>query len=89
VDLGTDLSSDRVEALLLGFVRGHQGVETRDPHTPYTVVEKITGASADLRTFIWTDSEGYRRGTLELKSALLKGSKALLVAEGYVVTALQ
>ncbi|SMB99365.1 MscS Mechanosensitive ion channel [Hymenobacter roseosalivarius DSM 11622] len=86
VDLGTELTSDRIEELLLNYVRGHRGVETRDPHTPYSIVEKMSSTSVDLRIFIWAYSEDYRRGTLELKSALLKGSKAMLQAEGFVVS---
>lgn len=87
VDLGTETASDRAEGLLLQFVSTYKGVETRAPHTPYVVVEKISGSAADLRTFFWTYSDDYLRGTLELKSALFKGSKALLLAEGYAVSA--
>jgi small-conductance mechanosensitive channel len=86
VDLGTEATSDRIEELLLKYVSSHKGVETRDPHTPYIIVEKMTSTSVDLRIFLWAYSEDYRRGTLELKSALLKGSKALLLAEGYAVS---
>lgn len=86
VDLGTETASDRAEDLLLSYVQGHGGVETKPPHTPYVVVEKLSGSNADLRLFFWTFSDDYRRGTLELKSALFKGSKALLLAEGYTVS---
>ncbi|MGY2132583.1 mechanosensitive ion channel family protein [Hymenobacter sp. HD11105] len=86
VDLGAETAPDRAEDLLLKYVSSHKGVENRQPHTPYVVVEKISGSSADLRTFFWTYSDDYRRGTLELKSALFKGSKALLLAEGYAVS---
>lgn len=86
VDMGTESTSDRIEDMLLNYVSNHKGVETKDPHTPYIIVEKMGATSADLRIYLWAYSEEYRRGTLELKSALLKGSKAMLLAEGYTVS---
>ncbi len=83
VELAADPNSDRVEELLLRYVQANKDVEARDPHTAYVIVEKSTPTSADIRVYFWTFSEDYRRGTLELKSTLLKGVKAMLVREGY------
>ncbi|MCC2546352.1 mechanosensitive ion channel family protein [Hymenobacter sp. BT175] len=83
VELGDDPNSDRVEELLLSYVQANKEVQAKDPHTAYVIVEKSTPSSADIRVYFWTYSEDYRRGTLVLKSDLLKGVKDMLVREGY------
>ncbi|TGE24119.1 mechanosensitive ion channel family protein [Hymenobacter aquaticus] len=85
VDLGEQGTSQRAADLLLNYVRANPNVEQKEPHTPYVILEKASATTADLRAYFWTFSEDYRRGTLALKSELMRDVKAGLREEGYAV----
>ncbi|PJJ60707.1 mechanosensitive ion channel family protein [Hymenobacter chitinivorans] len=85
VDFGEQGNSQHAADLLLRYVQTNRGVEEKEPHTPYVILEKATATTADLRAYFWAYSEDYRRGTLELKSELMRDVKAGLVEEGYAV----
>ncbi|TGE16420.1 mechanosensitive ion channel family protein [Hymenobacter elongatus] len=85
VELGPDGNSQHAADLLLHYVRANQHVESGEPHTPYVILEKAGATTADLRTYFWTYSEDYRRGTLELKSELMRGVKDRLSEQSYSV----
>lgn len=85
LDLGQTGDSEHASALLLNYLRTNAQVEAREPHTPYVILEKASANAADLRAYFWTFSEDYRRGTLELKSELMRGVKARLADQGYAV----
>ncbi|UOQ71202.1 mechanosensitive ion channel family protein [Hymenobacter cellulosilyticus] len=85
IEYGAEGSSQEASDLLLNYVRSNKDVDEKEPHTPYVILEKATPTTADLRAYFWTFSEDYRRGTLELKSALMRGVKGGLTREGYTV----
>ncbi|MCB2379493.1 mechanosensitive ion channel family protein [Hymenobacter sp. BT635] len=85
VDLGEQGDSQQATALLLNYLKANKGVEVREPHTPYVILEKASANTADLRAYFWTFSEDYRRGTLELKSELMRDVRARLSDQGYAV----
>ncbi|TGE28350.1 mechanosensitive ion channel family protein [Hymenobacter metallicola] len=85
VEFGEAGNAQHAADLLLNYVRSNQGVDTKDPHTPYVILEKATATGVELRAYFWTYSEDYRRGTLELKSELMRDVKAGLAEEGYTV----
>jgi small conductance mechanosensitive channel len=85
VDFGEQGDSQHAADLLLNYVRANKDVETQEPHTPYVILEKASANTADLRAYFWTYSEDYRRGTLELKSELMRDVKARLADQGYAV----
>ncbi|UOQ51974.1 mechanosensitive ion channel family protein [Hymenobacter cellulosivorans] len=86
IEYGAEGSSQEASELVLNYLRSNKDVEDKDPHTPYVILEKATATTADLRAYFWTFSEDYRRGTLQLKSGLMRGIKAGLNREGYTVT---
>ncbi|GAA4385224.1 mechanosensitive ion channel family protein [Hymenobacter koreensis] len=83
VNFEQDPSSEKAQHLVLDFVRTFHDVETKEPHTPYIIVEKVEGTTATLRVYFWTYSEDYRRGTQELKSNLMQDLRQLLLQQGY------
>ena len=85
VDYGQDAGPEKVMALILKQVQGTQGVQTKEPRTPYVLQEKITGTTTDLRVYFWTFSEDYRREVLELKSNLMQETRTALQAAGYAL----
>jgi small conductance mechanosensitive channel len=83
VELGESGDSGKASALLLNYVRAHPKVENEESHMPYIILDKSVGSTVDLHIYFWTEAEDYRRGTLELKSELMRGITGLLTAEGY------
>jgi len=83
VDLGPEGDSQQVADLLLGYVQANDKVESEESHTAYIVLEKSVGSVVDLHLYFWTLAEDYRRGTLELKSELMRGVAGVLTAQGY------
>ncbi|MCR5889812.1 mechanosensitive ion channel family protein [Hymenobacter sp. J193] len=83
IDIEQDKRPNKVQELVLEFVRQYQDVENEEPHTPYVIVEKTDGTVATLHVYFWTFSEDYRRGTQLLKSELMQGIREMLVEQGY------
>lgn len=82
VDCGSEGNSEKPQEQLLTFLRQHPDVQ-KEPRSPYIILEKTNGTVADLRLYFWTSADEYRRGTLQIKSSLMKQAQALLVAQGY------
>lgn len=85
VDYGQDGGPEKVMSLIMKQVQSTKGVQNQDPHTPYVLLEKSTGTTADIRVYFWTHSEDYRREVLELKSKLMQETRAALQHTGYAL----
>ena len=83
--VGIDFEDDVTGAtqLILAQIRQEPEVLQQEPREPFVVVDELATSTVNLRVFFWTDSEDYRRGTLELRSRVMDRTKTVLAQNGY------
>lgn len=85
--VGVDYDDD-VEAaipMLLGEVLKEDEVLREATMEPFAVIDELAASTVNIKVFFWTDTEDYRRGTLELRSRVMNRVKKALLANGYAL----
>ena len=54
---------------------------------PFAVVEELSVSTVNLRVYFWADTFDYRKGVLEIKSAVIAGVKEALETKGFSLPA--
>ncbi|MDQ2770940.1 MAG: mechanosensitive ion channel family protein [Bacteroidota bacterium] len=80
--VGIDYDADvpGVMATILAQVRQEADVLKTPPHEPFVIIETLATSTVNLKVFFWAESDEYRRGVLELRSRIMNGVKAELMA---------
>ncbi len=69
--------------LILEQIRQVPEILSADPHAPFVVVDELATSTVNLKIFFWTSTEDYRRGVLELRSAVMDRTKTVLAENGF------
>ncbi|RFP65326.1 mechanosensitive ion channel family protein [Hymenobacter lapidiphilus] len=70
-------------ALILEQVRKEPEVLT--DREPFAIVDELAASTVNLKVFFWTDTDDYRRATLELRSRVMNRVKIALMSGGYAL----
>ena len=83
--VGIDFDDDVTGAskLIMEQIAQEPQVVNDDAHPSFVVIDELAASTVNLKVMFWTDTEDYRRGTLELRSRVMDRVKTALAANGY------
>lgn len=74
---------ERTKELILQCINDSDDVINDQAHTSFTVVDEMAASTVNLKVFFWVQTEDFRRGMLETRSALIRKVKIRLESEGF------
>ncbi len=85
--VGIDYDDDVESAIpmLLGEVLKEAEVLREGNQQPFAVIDELAASTVNIKVFFWTETDDYRRGTLELRSRVMNRVKKALLAQGYAL----
>lgn len=83
--VGVDYDDDVAAAIALILEQVRQESEVLTEREPFAVVDELATSTVNLKVYFWTNTEDYRRGTLELRSRVMNRVKIALMAGGYAL----
>ncbi len=83
--VGLDYESNARAAidLLLDAVRQEPEVYQVAGKEPFAVIDELAVSTVNVKVLFWTQTDDYRRGTLELRSRVMDRVKTILQTNGY------
>ncbi len=83
--VGVDYDDDVAAAISLILEQVRKEPEVLTDREPFAVVDELAASTVNLKVFFWTNTEDYRRATLELRSRVMNRVKIALMAGGYAL----
>ena len=83
--VGVDYDDDVAAAIALILEQVRQEPEVLTDREPFAVVDELAASTVNLKVFFWTDTDDYRRATLELRSRVMNRVKVALMKGGYAL----
>ncbi|MFD2786770.1 mechanosensitive ion channel family protein [Hymenobacter rubripertinctus] len=83
--VGVDYDDDVAAAIALILEQVRQEPEVLTDREPFAVIDELAASTVNLKVFFWTDTEDYRRATLELRSRVMNRVKKALMEGGYAL----
>lgn len=82
VGIDYDDDIDTAKKVIIDAVISTKGVINTDEHQCFVTVDSLGVSTVNLKIIFWTKTKEYKRGTLEIKSDVIKSVKNVIIKNG-------
>lgn len=82
VGIDYDDDIDTAKKVIIDAVISTKGVINTDEHQCFVTVDSLGVSTVNLKVIFWTKTKEYKRGTLEIKSDVIKSVKNVIIKNG-------
>lgn len=82
VGIDYDDDIDTAKTVILNAVKNSEGVFEDDEHECFVVVDSLGVSTVNLKILFWTKTKEYRKRSLEVKSAVVRNVKQVIMENG-------
>ncbi|CAM1347773.1 mechanosensitive ion channel family protein [Tenacibaculum crassostreae] len=82
VGIDYDDDIDTAKKVIIDAVISTNGVVDTDEHECFVTVDSLGVSTVNLKVIFWTKTKEYKRGTLEIKSDVIKNVKNVIIKNG-------